>query len=82
VTGNQKRLMWIGLGALVSALGAFVWGHFVHGALDVDAKESVIEGRTVGGGMFVVWVACVAMFKFKDDGQTPPANSQQGAPSP
>jgi hypothetical protein len=71
VSGNVKRVLALMVGALASAFVGLGWGVILR-LLGEPLVECVKDGGTCGGGTFVVCVAVIVLFPFKDDHLPPP----------
>lgn len=66
MSGNAKRILALMFGALVSVVVGLAWGLVLRGLGEV-VLDCVKDGAAAGGGAFVVCLAIIVLFPFKDD---------------
>ncbi|MFF3793813.1 hypothetical protein ACFYXW_27835 [Streptomyces sp. NPDC001981] len=82
MSGIVKRILALMVSALASAFVALGWGVVLR-LLGEAMVDCVKDGAGAGGGTFVLAVAVIMLFPFKDDpgtGGTPPVSSSPRAP--
>jgi hypothetical protein len=84
VSGNVQRVLALMVGALASAFVGLGWGVILR-ALGEPVIDCVKDGVAGGGGTFVVCLAVIVLFPFKDDSSRslspPPAPAPPRAPT-
>lgn len=78
MSGNAKRILALMFGALVSVVVGLAWGLVLRGLGEV-VLDCVKDGAAAGGGTFVVCLAIIVLFPFKDD---PGVSLPPQAPAP
>ncbi|MFJ6893624.1 hypothetical protein [Streptomyces hokutonensis] len=78
MSANGKRLVALGVSALAAAFIGLAWGVVLRG-LGESVLECVKDGAGAGGGTFVVCLAIIVLFPFKDD---PGTSLTPQAPAP
>lgn len=66
---NQKRLVSVAFGVLLSTVVGLVWGLLLSNMNEPDV-ECVKAGGAAFGGTLMVSFACIMLFPFKDDSRS------------
>jgi hypothetical protein len=84
VSGNVQRVLALMVGALASAFVGLGWGVILH-TLGEPVIDCVKDGAAGGGGTFVVCLAVIVLFPFRDDSgrgvTASPTSNSPGAPT-